>query len=95
MTHLGFLSGVIFTTFAGSGLFFYKFWRASHDRFFLFFGIACWLIAIERCTAVFNHAGEEAIRTAATEATSWVYLMRLLAFSIILIGIVDKNRRSS
>jgi hypothetical protein len=89
-----FLAGVTVTTFSASGLFFYKFWRASHDRFFLGFALACWLIASERVVSLFIDGTQEAIRTAATESSSWVYFFRLLAFVIILGVIIDRNRRT-
>jgi hypothetical protein len=87
-----FLSGISVATFGASALFFHKFWRASHDRLFLAFATACWLIAAERVVALFVDGTREAIATAATETSSWIYLFRLLAFVIILAGVIDKNR---
>ena len=88
-----FLSGIATATFAASGLFFLKFWRASHDRFFLFFGAACEVLALERVVSLFfnpiNYQGTQPI---ITEAAVYVYLFRLIAFLMILIGIWEKNR---
>jgi hypothetical protein len=89
-----FLSGVSFTAFSASALFFYKFWRASHDRFFLCFAIACELIALERFASLFLPATLESLWTPEAEATYWLYLIRLVAFVLILFAIIDKNRRT-
>lgn len=94
MSYLNFFAGITVATFTASGLFFFKFWKASHDRFFLFFAGACWLLAFERTLGMGVHAIQEPLRTAATEASGWFYCFRLLAFVIILIGVVDKNRRA-
>lgn len=78
-----FLSGIYMATFGACGFFFLKFWRRSHDRFFLFFAWACWLIASERIALLF----------AATEhePRSIVYFIRLAAFILIIAAIVNKN----
>jgi hypothetical protein len=89
-----FLSGASMVSFAACGIFFMKFWRASNDRFFLFFGCAVWLLGAERvvllATREFSNIPQEGL----IEATSWVYLIRLFAFALILIAIVEKNRKS-
>lgn len=87
-----FFSGMTMATFAASGLFFIKFWRASGDRFFLHFSIACWLISIERIVAVFNQETLAPIRTSLESAATWVYVIRLLAFLLIFIAVMTKNR---
>ena len=68
-----------------AGLFFLRFWRETHDRLFMTFALAFWLIAVER--VVLGMIGT------ATEWREYVYLLRLGAFCIILYGIVQKNRR--
>jgi hypothetical protein len=78
-----FLSGVIMATFAASGFFFLKFWQRTQDRLFLFFAWACWLIAAERVALLFT--APEA------EPQSFMYLIRLLAFLLIIAAIVNKN----
>lgn len=79
-----FLSGIYMITFAASGLFFLKFWKATRDRFFLMFALSCWLLASERLALLFLNPF--------LEAYTWVYLIRLSAFLLILAGIVDRNR---
>jgi Family of unknown function (DUF5985) len=87
MTHdalLQFLWGAL--TMAGlvAGLFFFRFWRLSRDRLFLLMGIAFWVLAL-------NWLGL-AVLPRIDESRHYVYLLRLLAFLLIIAGIVDKNR---
>ncbi|MEO8185155.1 MAG: DUF5985 family protein [Deltaproteobacteria bacterium] len=69
-----------------AGLFFFRFWRVSGDRLFLFFLLAFWSLAL-------NWLGL-ALLPAASESRHGVFLLRLLAFALIIAGVVDKNRRS-
>jgi hypothetical protein len=87
-----FLLGVGASTFAGAGIFFIKFWRASRDHFFLYFAAAFWILALERALDVFVSGTQESLMHAAVEAASWVYLVRLAAFALILVAMVDRNR---
>lgn len=67
-------------------LFFIRFWRKTHDRLFIYFAAAFLVLMFERI-----------IRAAMEAETDWapyVYTVRLLAFVLILIAIVDKNRRT-
>jgi hypothetical protein len=79
-----FLLGVLSTSAAAIGVFFWRFWRASRDRLFLAFAVGFWLIA-----------GNWAAVAAMPTGESWyqVYLMRLAAFAFIIWGIVEKNLR--
>lgn len=79
-----FLSGIIFATFAASGLFFFKFFKKTRETFFLVFAIACWFLAVER--VAFLYCGRDA------EAHSWVFLLRLTAFLLLIVAIVRANR---
>ena len=93
MNHLYFLSGIATATFAFSSIFFLKFWKASRDSFFLYFCIACGLLAIERVVillATHQHVGPHQ-----AEISIWVYMIRLLAFGVILTAVVTKNRSSN
>lgn len=79
-----FISGGIVMACLVAGLFFLRFWRETRDRFFVFFALAFWSLGVNRLALAF---------TAETyEARSLFYLVRLLAFGLILIAIVDKNR---
>ena len=93
MNLTAFISGIGFATFAASGVFFLKFWRASRDRFFLYFSIACWLLAIERAALQLVGHLVSNKDVAVTEGGSWVYLIRLTAFLIIVCAAGQKNRK--
>src|SRR6185437_2491408 len=45
---LAVLSGVIIAGYAVAGLFFVRFWRRTSDRLFAIFGLAFWLLCIQR-----------------------------------------------
>jgi hypothetical protein len=62
-----------------------KSWNRTQERLFVFFSAAFTVMAIERCILGVVNMPEE--------NTPLIYLLRLLAFALIVIGIVDKNRR--
>jgi hypothetical protein len=66
--------------------FFLRFWWRSRDRFHAFFAAAMMLLG-------FNWAAVAGFRSSASEPHSEIYLARLLAFVLILIAIIDRNRR--
>lgn len=68
-----------------AGLFFTNFWRLSRDRLFLLFALAFWVLAL--------HWAGLGILNPTLETSHYLYLVRLLAFILILVAIVDKNRR--
>lgn len=79
-----FLQGVSATGAWVSGLFFFRFWRESRDALFGFFGAAFWFLGLSwALLAVFSP----------TEDTRpYVYSLRLVAFLLIIGGMVAKNR---
>ena len=79
-----FLNGMILMGWTIVGLFFRQFWRTSHDRFFALFGAAFWLFAVERLLI--------SLVDPDTDYRPYVYLVRLIAFLLILGAIIDKNR---
>lgn len=79
-----FMLGAIMMCYLVAGLFFLRFWRDTHDRLFMMFSLAFWLLALNQLAFVFVVEG--------SDARSFVYLIRLLAFILILIAIADKNR---
>lgn len=81
-----FLSGVLAAGYAVATVYFLRFWTASRDRLFLFFAAAFALLTVQR-TALAVTRGPEA-------EVLWLYIVRLGAFGLILVGIVDKNRSS-
>lgn len=80
-----FLSGAISFAALVAGLFFAKYWAISRDRFFLFFAAAFWIMAAN--WMVLATIGPR------DETRHYFYIVRLAAFLLILIGIIDKNRR--
>lgn len=80
------LVGGIATASLIAGLFFFRFWRTTRDRFFLFFAIAFWIEGAQRFL-VFQIVGTD-------EAQPMYYLPRLVAYALIIIAIVDKNRKA-
>jgi hypothetical protein len=80
-----FLYGAAAMGCATIGLFFWRFWQQSRDRLFLMFSLAFWILAIDRTVL--------GALTFATEWRHYVFLLRLLAFCLILYGIIEKNRK--
>lgn len=85
MTLLDFLAGAVTFGFAIAGLFFLRFWRRTGDSLFLSFALAFFLLAIGQALL--------ALANIPVEERSWIYLFRLLAFALILVAILRKNRR--
>ena len=81
-----FMWGALATSALVAALFFLKFWSTSRDRLFFFFFLAFLMFS-------FNWIGL-ALFQSVPESRHKVMLLRLLAFSLILIGIFDKNRRA-
>ena len=82
------LSGGIFVAASASGLIFHIFWRQSRERLFERMAWALWLLALERVILIFSSVG----LGPGEESRHWVYLVRLLAFGIILWALLAKNR---
>lgn len=73
--------------FTAAGLFFLRFWWESRDRLFVMFGLALFMLAVSRLLLSLLHdLGEQKII---------LYSVRLVAFLVILVAIVDKNLRRS
>jgi hypothetical protein len=79
-----FLQAVTATAAWISGLLFLRFWRDTREPLFVHFGISFWLLALSwALLGLLNPTGE---------TRSSIYLLRLLAFVVIIIGIVQRNR---
>jgi len=83
--YIGFLIGIIFTTSLVAGLFFLKFWRDTKDLLFLAFAAAFLIEALNRLRFLFAEHPNE--------GNPSIYLVRLLAFMLIVAAILYKNRR--
>jgi len=79
-----FISGMLAAGFLVAVLFFVKFRRQTGDRLFAFFAAAFALLFVQRVMLGFAPY--------APVHVEWYYLIRLLAFLLIIAGIVDKNR---
>jgi hypothetical protein len=69
------------------GMFMFRFWQRSRDRLFAFFGVAFWLLSVSWVLL--------ALVNPTAEARPYIYLFRLLAFLLIIVAVVDKNRAGS
>jgi len=64
-------------------LFFLRFWRNSRDRFFLYFALSFLIEGLHRLYSALHDAGGE--------DSPLHYLIRLLAYGLILWAILEKN----
>lgn len=78
-----FLLGAIATSSLTAGIFFLKFWKKTRDSLFLAFGLAFFVEGLNRCAVLFL--------TKPNEGSPYIYIVRLLAFLIILAAILHKN----
>ena len=79
------VSGMLVAGYLVAALFFLRFWTQSRDRLFALFAAAFGLLALQRLAL--------AISGAPMEDQTMYYLLRLLAFGVIVFAIIDKNRR--
>jgi hypothetical protein len=82
---LPFISGLVCMGYIVAGLFFARFWRRTGDDLFAAFAAAFLLLAINTALVV--------ILDVPREELGWIYLLRLAAFTLIIVAIVRKNWR--
>ena len=70
-----------------AGLFFWRFFRETRDRLFVMFALAFWSLSVHWCAL--------AIVNPMTETRHYFFLLRLLAFALIIAAIIDKNRSAT
>jgi hypothetical protein len=87
MLLLAFMRGGLVACCWVAGLFFVRFHRSTSDRLFLFFAASFWVFSLNWLTL--------ALLGVPQEARHLVFLLRLVAFGLILVGIWDKNRREN
>ncbi len=80
-----FAYGVIAAGYLIAGVFFLRFWSKTRESLLLIFACAFWLLAISQTLL--------GLLDLDREEQSWIYLIRLLAFSLIIVGIVSVNMR--
>lgn len=90
-----FLSGIFMATFAAASLIFFKLYKASGDRFFKYFGFACFFFSAERIAQLFLNAPYQIVSVEQSESQSFVYLFRMVGFLLILYAIINKNKRKT
>jgi hypothetical protein len=78
-----FVSGLITMGFLVASLFFLRFWHRTRDALFAIFAAAFVLLALNQALAILLDLGREEL--------GWVYLLRVAAFTLIILGIVRKN----
>ncbi len=77
------MSGALAMGYLVAAMFFIRYWREARERLFAFFALAFLLLAAQRLLLPF--IAEDQIELA--------YTVRVVAFLMIIVGIVDKNRR--
>ena len=78
------LAGAVAMGFGVAGIFFLRFWRQTRDRLFALFALAFLVMAGNRVELTLS-----ALRGARGDHLYWI---RLVAFALILVAILDKNR---
>jgi len=81
----GVVSGALLMGYAVAALFFLRFWSASRERLFALFSLAFSVLAVQRLAITLTRE--------TMEDQTVFYLLRLAAYVIIIIAIVDRNRR--
>ncbi len=81
------ITGAMAMAYLVAGLFFLRFWRDTADRLFLIFAVAFGLLAAQRTLLT--------VLSDRPDAHLLLYVVRLLAFLLIIAAIADKNRTST
>jgi len=84
---VSFLQAVGATAAWLNGVFFFRFWRESRDELFALFGGAFWLLGLSWAWLSLFSPDQE--------TRPYVYGLRLVAFLLIIVAIVRKNRRQA
>jgi hypothetical protein len=85
MTLYDFLAGAVTFGFFVCGLYFLRFWHKTRDELFIAFASAFALLGTGQAIL--------ALGNIPTEERGSIFLIRLLAFALILIAILRKNRK--
>ena len=79
-----FLTGMITLGFLVSSLFFLRFWKDTREGLFGAFALAFLLLGVAQALL--------ALANVPVEERSWIFLIRLVAFLLIALAILRKNR---
>lgn len=82
-----FLQGGIAVASVFAGLVFFRFWSHTRDRFFLYFSWSLWIEA--------GHRVAFGLFPEFTDANPIAYIGRLVAYGLILLAILHKNKRGT
>ena len=80
---MSFLSGATVMGFWVAGLFFLRFWTRTRDELFLAFTISFWLLGLSQALLAFS--------SVPVEERTPLYLLRVAAFTLILVAVLRKN----
>ena len=84
MPNVPFIHGAVAMGCVIVALFFLRFWQQSRDTLLLWFSAAFTVLAVSYVLL--------GLVTFATEWRVYIFMLRLMAFSLILFAIIDKNR---
>jgi hypothetical protein len=84
MISVPFVYGAVAMGCVIAGVFFLRFWQQWRDRLFLRFASAFWILGLSYALL--------GLVAFATEFRVYVFIVRVLAFCMILYGIFEKNR---
>ena len=82
-TVIHFMLGAIAMACVVAACFFLRFWRKTRDRLFGLFAVSFGVLALNWVALAFTRGDEVRVM---------LYAVRLVAFVVILVAIVDKNR---
>jgi hypothetical protein len=83
---IAFLRGAIAMSCLVAGLFFLRFWRDSRERLMLVLATSFFILGGSWVMLAVSSLDEE--------ANAHIFALRALAFGLIAVGILDKNRRA-
>jgi len=78
-----FVYGALAAGYFISGVFFLRFWTKTRERLLLIFALAFWMLALNQTLL--------GVLDLEREEQSWLYLIRLASFTLIIAGIVSVN----
>lgn len=78
------MSGAIVFASVVAGLFFFRFWRSTRDKFFLYFAASFWIEAANRLAL--------GLMGVSKESEPMFYGLRVVAYGLIVVAILRKNR---
>jgi hypothetical protein len=79
-----FIAGATTLAYLAASLFFLRFWRDARDRLFALFAMAFAALGLNRLLL--------SLVAEPHEGRTWFFVVRLLAYLLILAAVLDKNR---